>query len=217
MNSLSSFFQVRPEIIMGVLSNILTILFLLALSYFFLKGLKKISGVIEAGHYISAPFVRFFHSAFKWLVLAGTLLLILQQVGVKLNYLWTILSAAAAMVAIGFVAVWSVLSNFLCTLMLIVFHPFRIGDDIEVIDPAMTSGISGNVRNINLMFTSLYSLDPSSDTPVVTRIPNNLFFQKILRMKTGDNTFGLDKQLFEKTSLLNTTDRNGKDPITKTQ
>ena len=213
MNALSSFFQVSPEIIMGFLSNILTILLLLALSYFCLKGLKRISGVFEARHHISAPFVHFFHSVFKWLVLAGTLLLILQQVGIKLNSLWTILSAATAMVAIGFVAVWSVLSNFLCTLMLIIFHPFRIGDDIEVIDPAMTSGISGNVRNINLMFTSLYSLDPNTGTPVVARIPNNLFFQKILRMKTGNNTFSLDKQLFEKTSLLNRAGRDGKNPI----
>ena len=37
------------------------------------------------------------------------------------------------MVAIGFIAVWSILSNVLCSLMLIMHRSFRIGDDIEVV------------------------------------------------------------------------------------
>jgi small-conductance mechanosensitive channel len=80
----------------------------------------------------------------------------------------------------GFVAVWSVLSNLLCTLMLILFHPFRVGDEIEIIDPAMTTGLAGRVRNINLVFTHLHAAGPdAADTTLY--IPNNIFFQKIIR------------------------------------
>jgi small-conductance mechanosensitive channel len=105
-----------------------------------------------------------------------------------------------AMIAIGFVAVWSVLSNILCTLMLLIFRPFRVGDEVEIVDPAMTAGLSGVVRNINLMFTTLRT---SNDGEVIdTQIPNNLFFQKLVRKKIGENTFSLEKQIFEQRSLL---------------
>ena len=201
---LGHWFQITPELLVGFSISVLTILFVVVMSFFLLKGLNRVFNIIEDKQYLSAIFVRFFHSVVRWIVLVIALLLILQQAGIKLNYLWTIISAFTAMVAIGFVAVWSVLSNFLCTLMLILFHPFRIGDDIEIIDPAMTSGISGCVRNINMMFTSLNSVDTGTGSPMVIHIPNNLFFQKILRKKGGDQTFSLDRQLFEKASLLNT-------------
>ncbi len=201
---LAHWFQVSPEFFIGFSISVLTILFILVLSFFLLKGLNRVFNIIENKQYLSAIFVRFFHSVVRWIVLVIALLLILQQAGIKLDYLWTVISAFLAMVAIGFVAVWSVLSNFLCTLMLVLFHPFRIGDDIEIIDPAMTSGISGSVRNINMIFTSLNSVDTDTGRSMVIHIPNNLFFQKILRKKGGDQTFSLDRQLFEKASLLNT-------------
>lgn len=47
----------------------------------------------------------------KWLILAGTLLLIFQQTGIRLNSLWALISTLLAMVAIGCVALWSMLSN----------------------------------------------------------------------------------------------------------
>ena len=127
-------------------------------------------------------------------------LLILQQLGVSLASVWTVVSAVVAMVAIGFVAVWSILSNILCTLMLLIFQPFKVGNEVEIVDPAMASGINGVVRNINLMVTTLRS--SQNDEIIDTQIPNNLFFQKLVRKKTGNRTFGLEKQIFERNSLL---------------
>jgi len=200
--NLDRLFQIKPDFLINLLFSVLTIFVILVFCYLLLKGLKRILNIVEAKQIMSPPFTKFFHSIFKWLIVLITILLVLQQSGIELNSLWAVISAMTAMVAIGFVAVWSVLSNLLCTLMLIIFHPFRIGDDIEIIDPAMTSGIGGNVRNINLMFTTLSSMENDPHNRYLIHIPNNLFFQKILRMKTRSNTIDLDLQLFEEASLL---------------
>lgn len=137
---------------------------------------------------------------FKWLISTLFLLLILQQFGLSITNILAIVSTVIAMIAIGFVAVWSVLSNILCTLMLLIFQPFRIGDEIEIVDPAMTSGLGGVVRNINILFTTLRSSNEEDEIDI--QIPNNLFFQKLIRRKIGKKTYSLEKQVFENRSLL---------------
>ena len=167
-----------------------------------LKSIRRIITLLKEKQTFSPPLIFIFHSSLRWMVYISAALIVLQQAGVKISSLWTLLTATAAMVAIGFVAVWSVLSNLLCTLMLILFRPFQIGDTIEIIDPSMTSGVKGRVRNINLLFSTLYEPAGSTQDGWETHIPNNLFFQKIIRRKAGGTTFSLDKQLFEKESLL---------------
>jgi small-conductance mechanosensitive channel len=138
----------------------------------------------------------------KWILVVFGLLLALQQTGVSLNNVWTTISAVLALVAVGFVAVWSILSNVLCTLMLLIFQPFRIGDEIEVIDPSLTSGISGKVVNINMMFTLIRETDGKGRETSVIQIPNNQFFQKFIRRRAGRDTIDLNEQIFEAKSLV---------------
>jgi small-conductance mechanosensitive channel len=163
---------------------------------------------MERREVLSGPLLQAAHTILRWTVWIVLAMLVLQQIGVSINNVWTMISAVVAMIAIGFVAVWSVLSNLLCTVMLIIFHPFRVGDEIEIIDPAMTVGISGRVRNINLMFTTLMDTTAVADGPVIVQVPNNLLFQKIIRRKGGDRTFSLDRQLFEPRSLLRANGKN---------
>ena len=148
----------------------------------------------------------------KWLIYIAFIVLLLQQIGVEINSIWTLLTATAAMVAIGFVAVWSILSNLLCTLLLIGFKPFQIGDTVELIDAGMTSGIKGTVRNINLIYTTLVESSENKDEPWRTQIPNNLFFQKVIRCKPGEETVSLEKQVFETESLLRNNDESSPAP-----
>ena len=157
--------------------------------------------MLASKKYISPSIAHLFYNIFKWFITIMFFLLILQQVGLSITSIWTVLSAVVAMIAIGFVAVWSVLSNILCTLMLLIFQPFKVGDEVEIVDPAMTTGLSGVVRNINLVFTTLRSSNEEGEV-IDTQIPNNLFFQKLVRRKTGENTFSLEKQIFEDRSLL---------------
>lgn len=192
----------RPGLVTDLSLSLLTVFLLILSVSLFLTFLRKLLKRLEAKEYLSSPFVLFFYALVKWLTIVAATMVILQQVGIKINSLWTVVSAVLAMVAIGFVAVWSVLSNLLCTLMLLIFHPFKVGDEIEIIDPAMTMGMGGRVRNINLMFTSLHTTGAGAEDKSTLHIPNNIFFQKIIRMKKGDRTYSLDKQLFTEQSLL---------------
>jgi small-conductance mechanosensitive channel len=203
--NLEQLFEARPGLAADFIMGLFTAVLIILAGSIFLVCLRKILKSFEARNYLSPPFIAYFYTLVKWLTIVTVIMVILQQAGIKINSLWTVISAVLAMIAIGFVAVWSVLSNLLCTLMLIIFHPFRVGDEIEIIDPAMTAGLGGRVRNINLVFTSLRTPGTGPADASTLHIPNNLFFQKIIRMKKGGHTYSLDKQLFEENSLLNLT------------
>lgn len=85
--------------------------------------------------------------------------------------LFPVIGGLLGLVAVGFVAVWSVVSNTLCTLLILMVRPFRVGDHLELPpDP-----IRGTVVDMNLFFTQLQTDDGRS-----VQVPNNLFFQRIL-------------------------------------
>lgn len=129
---------------------------------------------------IPAELRRILHRLFKWLILIVLLLVVLGLFGISVASFWAALSGVLVLLAIGFVAVWSLLSNLLCSVLLIVFSPFRIGDEIEIQDPASPVTVRGRVRDINLMFTTLLASDETAEESLV-RIPNNIFFQKYIR------------------------------------
>lgn len=110
---------------------------------------------------------------------------VLETFGVNLEGLWTALGAVAAMVAIGFVAVWSILSNALCTLIILVFRPFNIGDEVEL--PGEPT--KGKVVDLTLIYTTL-----KSDDGALFQVPNNMFFQKVVKCRPCNNKESLAKQ-----------------------
>lgn len=122
----------------------------------------------------------------KWLLTIAALVLITSVLGFNLGGIWTILSTILAMIAIGFVAVWSVLSNTLCTLMILIFRPFNVGDQIDLVG----DNVGGRVIDLNFVFTTLRTEDGS-----VMQIPNNLFFQKVIKRRHGTSTVSLARQL----------------------
>lgn len=116
-------------------------------------------------------------SVLRWSITVVVILAALQTSGV-FEHAWAVLSAVLATLAVAFVAIWSVLTNALCAIILIIFKPFQLGQRITLIDFGSTHLIRGDVADINLMFTTL-----KSDT-CEFRIPNTLFFQRII--VTGD-------------------------------
>ena len=122
----------------------------------------------------------------KWLVRIVTVVIVLGVFGFQLGGLWAMISTVLAMVAIGFVAVWSLLSHTSATLILVILRPFSIGDDIEL----PSENVKGRVIDLNFFFTTLLTHDGAQ-----WRIPNNLFFQKVLKRQTGDSTITLANQL----------------------
>lgn len=118
------------------------------------------------------------------LLVAGAMILTLW--GFQIGTLLALLGSILGLVAIGFVAVWSVLSNFLCTFVLVIFKPFSVGDELEI----AAEGVKGRVIDLTLIFTTL-QVSPGE----TVLIPNNTFFQRIFRRRAGAHTSSLADQL----------------------
>jgi len=132
------------------------------------------------------------------MIIIAVIVLGLQQVGVRVISLWTGLLTIAAMIAVGFIAMWSVLSNLLCALLLVIFAPFRIGDEIEIIEATGGSGLRGKVVDLNILYTTLQEVTEAGVHNGVTHVPNNIFFQKTVRLWQGAQTTSLETALFRK-------------------
>lgn len=117
----------------------------------------------------------------RYAILGGAALLILGRWGFEINGIIAFLGTVLGLVAIGFVAVWSVLSNFLCTFVLVVLKPFHPGDDIEL--PA--AGLKGRVLDLTAVYTVIETGEGET-----AMIPNNLFFQMIFKRRTAPATQG---------------------------
>lgn len=142
--------------------------------------LKKTRNIPESGLAMTRKVAR-------WIIAAIAFLLLVGVFGFNIGGLWTMLSTVLAMVAIGFVAVWSVLSNVSCTAMIILFRPFGVGDQLEFVGE---DGVQGRVVDLNFLYTTLETSDGA-----VLQIPNNLFFQKVLKRKRGTEQISLAEQL----------------------
>jgi small conductance mechanosensitive channel len=92
----------------------------------------------------------FFASLAKYLVLAITVIAVLNQFGVQTTSLIAVLGAAG--LAIG-LALQGTLSNVAAGVMLLFFRPFKIGDYIDA------SGITGTVKSVGLFVTELATPD----------------------------------------------------------
>lgn len=155
---------------------------LIAWLVFFLicQGLKRLSN----RGLIPTDLRRILQGIVKWLTLIALLLVVLGLFGISVASFWAALSGVLVLLAIGFVAVWSLLSNLLCSVLLIIFAPFRIDDEIEIQDPASPVTMRGRVMDINMMFTTLRVIDEDG-TESLVRVPNNIFFQKYIRTWQG--------------------------------
>lgn len=109
----------------------------------------------------------------RWLILGGLSVAALLALGIDLQGLWSTVVAALSLVAIGFVAMWSILSHMLASILIVVFRPFEVGDRIEIVgdDPVL-----GEVMDLNPVYTTLRAEDGAT-----LQVPNNLFFQKAVK------------------------------------
>jgi len=161
--------------------------------------------LLEEKGYLSEPVYVLLQGIARWVIIIVVVLLGFQQVGVRVMSLWTGLLTISAMVAVGFIAIWSVLSNLLCAVLLVIFAPFRIGDEIEIIEATGGSGLRGQVVNLNVLYTSLQEAGEEGVHNGVTHVPNNIFFQKTIRRWRGTQTTSLEATLFGRSDAENPT------------
>lgn len=78
----------------------------------------------------------------RWFIMGSAFVIVLGQLGVSATVLWTALSGFVAVAAVAFFAMWSVLSNLLCAVLIYTIGPFRIGDVVELVDTLDKPGVS---------------------------------------------------------------------------
>jgi small-conductance mechanosensitive channel len=124
--------------------------------------------------------------ALKYTIVLVALLLVLGCWGFPVDSVIGSLGAVLGLLGIGFVAMWSVLSNVVCTFVLVGFKPFSAGDEIEFVG----NNLKGRVTDLNLVFTTL-----AVDQNETILVPNNVFFQQVFKRRIGINTVDLEQQL----------------------
>ncbi|MDQ8181040.1 mechanosensitive ion channel family protein [Pelagicoccus sp. SDUM812005] len=157
-------------------SGTITAVIILVVALLIWSLLSKAIGRAEKKH-VSKQALLPVRLVLRYGVFLAALVLILSAYGIPIGNFWTFISTILGLVAIGFVAVWSVLSNISATFFLLGFKPFKVGDYICLVG----DDISGRVIDVNFMFTTL-----RRDNGDVFRIPNNQFFQKSTK-RPGDN------------------------------
>lgn len=167
------------------LPNILSALIYIGLVWILYYLLARGLGLVREKGKLADPIVLFSRRVLRWCAVVLAVVLLLQAFGL-LHNVWAMISAVLAMVAIGFVAVWSVLSNALCSLILMIARPFRVGDEIEL----PPDGMKGKVVNFNMLFTTL-----KADGGAFLQIPNNAFFQRVIYRRPSAKQINLDEQL----------------------
>lgn len=125
----------------------------------------------------------------RWLIMGSAFVIVLGRLGVSATVLWTALSGFVAVAAVAFFAMWSVLSNLLCAVLIFTIGPFRIGDVVELVDTLDKPGVKGRVTAINLMFTTL--VEPPEAGGALVQVPNSQFFQKSVRRWRGSDAMPL--------------------------
>jgi small-conductance mechanosensitive channel len=100
-------------------------------------------------------------------------MLVLSLWGVNVNGLWTLLVSIAAVIGVGFLAVWTIASNITASFFITIWRPFHFGQTVEI----LPENLKGRIIDRNLMFTVL-----REEGGRVLQIPNNFFFQKMFRV-----------------------------------
>ncbi|MEQ8903856.1 mechanosensitive ion channel domain-containing protein [Ekhidna sp.] len=102
-----------------------------------------------------------------------TLIILVIVWGGDLNNLWISLGSILGVIAIGFFAIWSILSNIVAGIIIYTINPFKITDTLVLVEKEVT----GKVIDIGLIYTKL------EDKEGIFTVPNNIFFQQIVKVK----------------------------------
>ncbi len=132
----------------------------------------------------------------QWLIVIVAVVVLMRVFGFSAGQVLASLSAFALVAAVAFFAYWSVLSNGLCSLLLYLFQPFRIGDWIEMRENENNIVATGKVTGINLIYVTL-AYDDADGVENEFRIPTNLMFQRTIRVIRGEDTKSLGQHYAE--------------------
>lgn len=171
---------------------------------------RGVGKTLERAKRVDATLISFFSSMAKYVVIAVTIIAVLNQFGVETTSLVAVVGAAG--LAIG-LALQGTLSNVAAGVMLLIFRPFKVGDFIEA------AGHAATVKELNLFFTVM----ATGDNVRIT-VPNSAIWGGSLKNFSANATrrvdfvFGIsydadmDKALNLIRDIVATDERVHKDP-----
>ena len=147
---------------------------------FIVKKLVALAGKIKTLEKLEPNTRTFIVSAIKWLLYVLLVVSIVAILGVPMASVITVLATAGAAIAL---ALQGSLSNLAGGIMLVIFKPFRVGDFVEA------AGVSGVVKEINLFYTVLNTLDNCR-----INVPNGSLMNSNVTDYTAETTRRVDLQ-----------------------
>jgi len=135
-------------------------------------------GKLMGKNNIDITLIKFLKSIVYYTLIIFVLIAALGQLGINTTSFLTILGAAG--LAIG-LALKDSLSNFASGFMLIMFHPFRVGDFVKV------SGASGTIKAIDIFNTTIHT--PDNQKVIV---PNSKITSDVITNVTANDTRRVD-------------------------
>ena len=112
--------------------------------------ISKIAGAAMAKSKLEETLATFFKNILYYVILAFVCIAALNKIGVETTSFVAIVGAAG--LAVG-LALQGSLANFAAGVMLILFHPFKVGDEIEA------GGANGKVKEIQIFSTVMEAAD----------------------------------------------------------
>lgn len=103
----------------------------------------------------------------------GVLLLLVITWGGSIENIWVTATGIVGIVAIGLFAVWSMLSNIVAGMILMLVKEYDIGDEIEITGDK----VKGRIADITAFFVVI------EQKRTTTLVPNNAFIQKIVKKR----------------------------------
>ncbi|QBP78401.1 mechanosensitive ion channel family protein [Herbaspirillum huttiense] len=155
------------------------LIFLLALAI--MRVARSVMARIARTYGLPATAVMLTQRVLGFFIYGGAMLWALERMGVSGAVLWSAFTGFAAVGAVAFFAVWSVLSNLFCAILIFTTIPFRVGDLIEVLEGGDKPGVKGRVLDINLVYTTLLEEGQEQEAKTTLQLPNSMFFQRIVR------------------------------------
>ena len=149
------------------------------------RSVGKLFDKIVAHHKVPVDVAVPMKTIGGWIIIVTAGMLVLERLGVSGQVLWTAITGFAAVAAVAFFAAWSVLSNIFCAFLIFSTQPFRVGDELEILDASDKVGMHGRVLAIHLLYTVLEEMGRADGRPTLIQVPNSAFFQKTIRRWQG--------------------------------
>src|SRR5215471_7347897 len=118
-----------PLLLATVALIVFALIAILAVNRLLRGWLRRVETTVHLSYETALTLTRVV-SGGLWLV---TALLVLNLWGISVSGLWTLLASVIAVIGVGFLAVWTMVSNVTASFFITVWRPFRLGQTVEIL------------------------------------------------------------------------------------